>query len=207
MILRAGSSSRARRGSATDPGSSPGPLASSLRRPQFALAEGRPHGDRVRYLGGCRCAECRRANTEYEKQRYAARKAGDWNGIVDAAAARAHLVKLSRLGVGKRAVYAATDIAMTVLEDVRTGKKRRIRARTERKILAVTKACASDHALVPARRTWRLLEQLLEEGYTRTRIATELGSKARKPALQVARDFVLARTAHRIEVLHRRLTT
>lgn len=169
------------------------------------LSEARPHGDRLRYLGGCRCAACRRANTDYENARRAARLAGDWNGIVDAAPARAHLLKLARLGVGRRAVAAATDIAHTVLSDVRSGRKRRIRARTERKILAVTKACASDAALVPARRTWRLLEQLLEEGYTKQRIARELGSKAKVPALQVSRDFVLARTAHRVEVVHRRL--
>jgi hypothetical protein len=176
-------------------------------RSAFELSAGRPHGDRLRYLGGCRCADCRRANCEYEKQRAAARKAGDWNGIVDAAPARAHLAKLSRLGVGRRAVSAATDVADTVLQEIRSGRKRRIRARTERKILAVTKACASDHALVSARRTWRLLNQLLEEGYTRTFIAAELGSQAKRPALQVSREFVLARTAHQVETLHRRLTT
>lgn len=169
------------------------------------LAEARPHGDRLRYLGGCRCAACRRANADYEKARRAARQAGDWNGIVDAAPARAHLLKLARLGVGRRAVQAATDIAHTVLQEIRAGKKQRIRARTERKILAVTKTCASDGAMVPARRTWRLIEEMLDEGYTKQRIARELGSKAKVPALQVSRDFVTLRTAHRVEVVHRRL--
>ena len=180
-------------------------LASRGLRPAFELAESRPHGDRVRYLGGCRCAECRRANTEYEKARYAARKSGDWNGIVDAAPSRAHLRKLARLGIGRRTVAAATDVALSVITDIRQGRKLRIRARTERKILAVTKACASDAALVPARRTWRLIEQLLEEGYTKQRIARDLGSKAKTPALQLRRDFVQVRTAHRVEVVHRRL--
>lgn len=214
MNMRAGSSSRAAQVTAADPGSSPGPLA--LPRSLGALghrglrllelAEAKPHGDRLRYLGGCRCAACRRANTDYENARRTARKAGDWNGVVDAAPARAHLLKLGRLGIGRRAVAAATDIADTVLQEIRSGKKPRIRARTERKILAVTKTCASDGALVSARRTWRLIGELLDEGYTKQRIARELGSKAKVPALQVSRDMVLLRTAHKVEVVHRRLT-
>ncbi len=176
-------------------------------RPAFELAAQRPHGDRLRYLGGCRCFKCRRSNSDYERHRQAARAAGDWNGIVDAAAARAHLIKLSRIGIGRRAVAAASDVAETVISEIRSGRKARIRARTERRILAVTKTCASDHALVSARRTWKLLNELIAEGFTRTDLAARLGSSARHPALQIKHDFVLARTAHRVEVLHRQLTT
>ena len=173
-------------------------------RPAFELAAARAHGDRLKYLGGCRCFKCRRANSDYERERKKAREAGDWNGLVPAAAARAHMVKLSRLGVGRRAIAAASDVADSVLTEIRAGRKQHIRARTERRILAVTKACASDHAYVSAARTWRQLERLLDEGFTKSAIARLLGSKAKTPALQISRTFVTVRNAARVDALFER---
>ena len=93
------------------------------------------HGRRARYVAGCRCDLCRAANRNYARKRLHAQKDGDWNGLVDAAEARAHLRRLSRLGVGRRAVHAASDVALTVIQDVRDGTKTQIRARTARKRL------------------------------------------------------------------------
>jgi hypothetical protein len=107
-------------------------LASRGLRPVAELAADRPHGHRLRYLAGCRCFHCRRANSDYERERAAARAAGDWNGIVDAAPARRHILALSRRGVGRRMVAAASDVGLSVIADIRTGRKMRIRARTER---------------------------------------------------------------------------
>lgn len=174
-------------------------------RPASDLAADRPHGDRLRYVGGCRCDDCRAANARYERERIAARRAGDWNGIVPADRARAHLMKLSKAGVGRRAVAAASDVADTVLQDIRTGRKKRIRARTERLILAVGKAQASDHSLTSARRTHKLIAELLEEGYTEAFIADRLGYRARY--LQLGAETVTVRNAARVERLHRELTT
>lgn len=53
-------------------------------KPVAELAEQRSHGDRLKYLAGCRCVPCRAANSRYEVARAAARKAGDWNGLVPA---------------------------------------------------------------------------------------------------------------------------
>jgi hypothetical protein len=188
----------------------PGPVAqaglsSRGLRPVAELGADRPHGHRLRYLAGCRCFHCRRANSDYERERQAARAAGDWNGIVDAAAARRHIRALSRQGVGRRIVAAVSDVALTVIQDVRSGKKRQIRARTERRILAVTPACRGDAALVSAAETWKRIEWLLEEGFTKARIAQELGAKT--PALQIRRDKVTARTAAKVAALWRRYAT
>ena len=106
-------------------------LAARGLRPAVELAEGRSHGTRVRYLGGCRCTDCRQANTQYERDRQKARAEGDWNGIVDAAAARQHLLDLAAQGVGRRAVADASDVPGTILCEVRSGRKTKIRARTE----------------------------------------------------------------------------
>jgi hypothetical protein len=97
-------------------------------RPIGELAASRPHGDRLRYMAGCHCFKCRRANSDYERMRQAARLAGDWNGIIDAAPARAHLLKLSRAGVGQWSVVAATDIARSMIHEIRNGDRLRIDA-------------------------------------------------------------------------------
>lgn len=174
-------------------------------RSATALGADKPHGVRLRYLAGCRCVECRAANSAYECERARARKAGDWNGIVDATEARAHMLKLRRQGVGRRAVGACTDIADTVLQEIVSGAKTRIRARTARLILGVTKAQASDHALISARRSKQLLEELLTEEYPESYLATRLGYKTGR--LQFTADKMLVRNAARIERLHAELTT
>jgi hypothetical protein len=163
-----------------------------------------PHGQRARYAAGCRCDYCRKANSDYERARLAARKTGDWNGLVDATEARMHLMKLRQRGVGKLAVAAATDIAKSMLQQIINGTRTQIRARTARKILAVTPAMASDHATVPAGATWQRIRALMEEGYTRAQIRAALGIQGR--AIQFGKRRVLVATAAKVERVHRRLT-
>jgi hypothetical protein len=179
------------------------PLARRGLRPASVLAAARPHGDRLRYVGGCRCAECRMANNAYEKVRAAARKAGDWNGIVDAAPARAHLAELSKRGVGRRVVADVAAVASTVLQEIVAGRKTRIRARTARSILAVTERAAADRAYIDAGPTWELLDELIDDGYTKTELAIALGRQTR--ALQLSRRGVTVRNAYDVAKLHERL--
>jgi hypothetical protein len=181
------------------------PLSGRGLRPVAELAADREHGDRLRYMAGCRCFACRRANSAYEAARKVARAAGEGNGIVPAAKARAHIKALSAQGVGRRSVGAACDVADTVLSDIISGRKINIRAATERAILAVTADAAGDRALVSAKATWKLLDQLIADGYTRGDLAARLGSKAKTPALQLKRDFVTVRSAYLVERLFDRL--
>lgn len=178
-------------------------LAARGLKPVAILAQGRPCGDRLRYLAGCRCADCRRANSAYETARAAARKAGDWNGIVPAIKARGHLAALAAQGVGRRAVGAACDVADSVLSAIITGNKTHIRARTERAILAVTEAAAADRAFTPAAETWRYLDGLIADGYSKAELARQLGYAT--PALQISRHQVTRRTAYDVQRLYLRL--
>jgi hypothetical protein len=180
------------------------PTARGL-RPVSELGAARPHGNRLRYLAGCKCFLCRRSNSDYERIRQAARLAGDWNGIVDAGPARAHLLKLSAAGVGQWSVVAATDIARSMIHEIKNGDRLRIRARTLRKILAVTSAQRSDQSKVSAARAWRLIRQLLKEGFTKSALAKLLGYRTR--ALQLQRHRITARNEQRVIALHRKLTT
>lgn len=173
-------------------------------RPVAELGAEKPHGTRLRYMAGCKCLRCRMANSNYETMRSRARKNGDWNGIVNAGPARRHIMRLSAAGVGRAQVSAASDIAFSIICSIKSGKRKHLRARTLRKILAVTTDCRADRAVVDASKTWRLIGLLLEEGYTKARIARELGRKT--PALQVHRERVYASTAAAIERVYLRLT-
>lgn len=161
-----------------------------------------PHGVRSRYVAGCRCGPCTRANRVYARGRYRAQCGGDWNGLVSAEPARKHLLKLSRAGVGKRAVAAASDISLTVIAEIRQGKRTQIRANTARRILAVTGVAAKDRALVSAATTWAKVNWMLDEGFTKASIALQLGMK--KPALQLGRERVTVRKVAAVERLYRR---
>lgn len=165
-----------------------------------------PHGTRSSYVRGCRCEPCTLANRLYARGRYRAQHvSGDWNGLVSSEKARAHLLRLSRAGVGRRAVGAACDVADSVLQGIRAGTRVRCRARVERLILAVDAGARSDASVVSARSTWRLIQLLLEEGFTKKELARRMGLVS--PAIQFRKGRVLARTALRVQKLYQAATS
>lgn len=127
----------------------------------------------------------------------ACRKALVFDGLVDAAAARKHLRKLSRRKVGYKQVADSACVSITVVARILSGEKTQIRASTARKILEVDDGAIADHATVPAAATWKLLERLLKEGFTKAELARRLGYS--RAALQIGRKRVLARTAQKVE--------
>ena len=163
------------------------------------LAEKNPHGTRVRYMTGCKCMLCRAANSRYETERAAARKNGDWNGIVPATIARLHLLKLSRRGIGRKTVSDASGVSRTIIAEIRAKRKTHIRMRTHRAILAVDYDVRGAATLVDARPVWAQINRLLREGFTKGELARRLGNKT--AALQIRRDVVTAKTAMRVERL------
>lgn len=131
------------------------------------------------------------------------RESLNWNGLVPAGQARAHLLRLRRSGVGRRAVGAASDVGDTILQEILSKAKTQIRADTERRILAVSSGARADAALVPAGPTWKILDDLLARGFTKTYLGARLGSAAKIPSLQVRRGQILARTALAVAKLAR----
>lgn len=166
------------------------------------LAENKPCGTRIRYMAGCKCEACRRANTAYETMRAIARKNGEWNGLVPSTRARNHLFKLSAQGVGRRAVQASTDIGGTIIQKIYSGEKKKIRAKTEEKILRVTLQQSSLGSYVDAQPAWALLNILLVKGYSKTQLANLLGGKSL--ALQVNNVKILLRTEVKVKKLFAR---
>lgn len=172
-------------------------------KPAAEIARNKPHGTRVKYIGGCKCMLCRAANSNYQTQREAAKRLGDWNGIVDAKRAKRHLGKLSVQGVGRRAVSYACDVGITILSEIRTGKRLCIRSRTEKAILSVTVDAISGGSLVDADPVWKQINKLLEEGFSKAELARRLGLKTR--AIQFGRFEVTAKTAMRVDRFYRQI--
>lgn len=165
-----------------------------------------PHGTRARYNSArCRCTACRKANSAYEQSRQKRILDGDTRQLVSSVAARRHLRKLERLGVGSRAVADAAGVSRTIIQGIRRGTRPRCRANIERQILAVDVSAISDGSSVPASKTRRLIAELLDEGFRKYQIAERLGSKAMTPALQLKGDRVLARTELKVRKLHAEL--
>lgn len=121
--------------------------------------------------------------------------------LVDAGPARAHLLRLSRMGVGRRAVSDAGDVPASILHEVRAGRRRQIRRSTERKILGTDRGAAAAGAIVRAAPTLKLIDRLLKEGFTRGELARRLGYKTR--ALQLRGPTIKARNALRVAKYYR----
>lgn len=163
------------------------------------------HGTRGRYVGlGCRCEACTLANRNYARGRYRAiRLKDDANPIMSATKVRRHLRALTETGIGYRAIAAAAGVRDALVLAVKLGRKRRLRRRAARALLAVDVAGARrDTQLVDAAPTWRLLDDLLGRGFTRTELARRLGSASKTPSLQIRRDLVLVSTARKVAEIH-----
>lgn len=164
-----------------------------------------PGSDRSR---GCRCAPCCEANRAYARmQTKRQRRIRDGKTdpvLVDAREARRHLRWLARQGIGLRTVEDITGLNRKTLAEIRDGTSQRTRPATAERILAVGKHRARDGAYVDAAPTWKLIDDLLAHGWTRSAIARQLGSTAEQPALQLGRDRVTAANARAVAELHRR---
>lgn len=170
-------------------------------RPVAELGAAKPHGERLRYMAGCRCTPCRAANSRYESERAAARRRGEWNGIVDAGPVRDHLRTLSHHGIGRDTVADITGVAPSTIDLIRQGTRTGIRAMNAKAILAIDPAQPlNDAQLIPARETWRKIRWLINEGFTKGEIALRLGYKTR--ALQLNKRLITARNAHKAERLY-----
>lgn len=165
------------------------------------LGRRKPHGTRLRYLSGCKCWRCTKANRNYERERQKARAAGDWNGIVPAEKARRHLELLRTVGIGRRTVAQATGIAQSILTGIRSGKRRNLRARSERRILAVRKDALPGRTRIVIGPTRRLLRELYATGYTVSDLCECLGYKSRY-SLQLQPSWITLTKARRIESLY-----
>jgi len=167
------------------------------------LGAGKSHGTRIRYMSGCKCLQCRAANSSYECERAAARKAGQWNGLVPARKAQRHIKRLSKAGIGRRSISDACSVGLTTIMQIKSGEKTQIRKATESAILQVDKNAISGGTIIPANRAWKMIDRLLNEGFSKAELARRLGFSS--PAIQFRKDRITGRSAMRIERFYNRI--
>ncbi len=123
--------------------------------------------------------------------------------FVPATRAREWLLHLQRVGVGYRAVEAASGLSRGTICRIRNGYTARIPLTTETRILAVDAACLRDHACVPGAATSERIADLLDRGYSRKMLAAWLGCSS--AWLYAPKKWVTARMESRVERLCRML--
>lgn len=168
----------------------------------------RPHGTRTKYVvEKCRCQACTEASRD-EMRAYAARSKTDV-AYVDAAPVRAHVRELMAAGVGLKQIVKVSGVPQGTLWKLVYGDRKRfgrpskrITRATRDRLLAVTPRAIADGARVDATPTWRLLDEMIAAGITRTSLAQALGQQG--PGLQVSRKQVLASRARQVADLHAR---
>lgn len=173
----------------------------------------RSHGSHAKYaIERCRCDDCRRAQREYNRNRLRqlARPDGVWRPYVDAGPAREHIEWLASCGIGLKSVASIGGLAHGTLSKLVYGDpsrglapSKRIRSATAEKILAVMPRAAAGAQRIPAGPTWKLLDELVARGWSRSELSRRLGCAT--PALQISHTRVLASTARRVEALYAEL--
>lgn len=167
------------------------------------------HGTRSNYVKGCRCEPCRLANRDYarNRERHLSRvKQGIEQPVVkyvDATEAREHLRWLQSFGVGSRVVAERTGLGRTAVLEIRAGITQRVMVDTEAKILGLYRDTRHRAMIVDAGITWKRIGWLQKQGWSKARIARELG--CRTNALQLRKDRVTYATEQRVEQLVRRV--
>lgn len=192
------------------------PLAYEGKRPKLAPGwvapdSRRAHGTRAKYVvERCRCDACRACSSEYERMRSRAKRRAEWFPYVPAGRARQHVRELATQGVGLKTVAKVSGVSHGSLSRLMygdpkrgTGPSKRVRRETANAILAVNAAVVAGAQKIPAGPTWKLLDELIALGYTKTWIARELGTKG--PGLQIRKTAVRASTARKVEQLYRRV--
>lgn len=174
----------------------------------------REHGTNARYRwgetgndyrNGCRCFECSSAGVLYEKLR-ASRKARGWNPYVDTTEAREHLLWLRSQGVGRRAVAAASGVALSSVQGIASGKIQKARPETVAKLLAVHTATAKGGARIDGTRAFAQVDELTRLGYSERNLARRLGYAGTGLQLKRASGVITRAKAERIEALYLELT-
>lgn len=162
-------------------------------------------GNRSRYLNGrCRCAPCKAANSAYVRERRA--RNPHPNALVLDKAAKRHLRKLRRQGVGLDSIQDVTGLGRTTISDIRNGARSKITRTTERLILSVTKDAYAGGARIPARKTIYMVKRLVREGFTEERLSVRLGlERSTIPRLVKRNTLVEGVTQMKVERFYNRL--
>lgn len=143
------------------------------------------HGQRSRYVAGCRCDDCRRANREYYRKRTmqkVAEECGAPATMVDAEPVRLKLLALYEQGYTQREVCRLTGLSRSTLRSIvvahhRSGRPvAMVRRETKDAICAIKgRRCLSAAQRVDAEWMARQVKRYLERGLSVAQLSRAVG--------------------------------
>lgn len=132
-------------------------------------------------LHQCRCDPCYEHRAAYDARSARDRAYGRPSKMVDAAPVRAHVLELSRAGIGRRRLVEISGVADSTISALRIGKRgkpvAKVRRETAERILAVAPALEllAGEAHVVALPYVRRLQALVAAGWSQAQLADRLG--------------------------------
>lgn len=164
------------------------------------------HGTFSEYDRGCRCKPCGYAMSQHQAAVRARVKNGTADLTVSAEAAQKHLEWLSSKGVGFRAVADCLGWDKRRVQDVRAGRRPRIRKSAEQLILSVGPDAGSPGSITSVGPTRSLVKILENRGFTRKQIADEYYGRTDRPGLQwIYGRYITVATKVRMERAYKQL--
>ncbi len=151
------------------------------------------HGTSARYASGCRCENCRTAMARYQRKRAAARRSGDYRGVVPADSARAHLETIKAAGLSLNLLSRLSKIDSFYLFCVMAGRKKNIRADFADVILAWTPEIIAGEKKVRTADARRLIEDLEQRGFGLADVSVVSGVEESKLAEIKTRPYIETR--------------
>lgn len=175
----------------------------------------KPCGTRTAYLAGCRCRDCRDAQSAYQRKWSRARAARAYgvnlltHTLVDAEPVRAHIESLRAAGMGWKRVAIAAGVSNGAMSKLLYGAaggqpSRSVRTTTAARILAV-KPDLAEHAVIDATGTRRRIQALVARGWSIPAVGRELGVNASNMHALLHRSQVIAATAAAVRDLYDRM--
>jgi AraC-like DNA-binding protein len=136
------------------------------------------HGTRASYTqDGCKCPPCQRANRTAQQARRRAIAYGQWHPYADAEPLRAHLTQLLDSGISLATIAARAGVSRGTLHSLLSthaaATRSRLRVETAQRIQQV-KPGSQHPALVDSTGAKRRLQALIANGWSMTRLATQL---------------------------------
>lgn len=104
-----------------------------------------------------------------------AERATVWNGLISAARAKRHILKLSRAGIGYKSINEASGVARQTIWGITKGLITQIRRESETRILAVTKEAYAGGHVIDATEGNKIIAKMRARGMLAEEIARALG--------------------------------
>jgi hypothetical protein len=163
-------------------------------------------------MSRCKNPECRATHAAYERHRTRMIAYGRWQPFVDAEPVRAHVRRLMADGLSRRRIAELADVTETTVIRLLYGQadrppSRKIRTENARALLTVEsgREILGPTALIDGTGTRRRLQALVAQGWSRSRLAEQLGNNYQVVGRYMVRDRVTASTARAVRGLYDRL--